>query len=166
MRLIFCCLVLMTPPVLASDFNIAVIDMQKAIHATKEGQKAKEELMKEYKFMEETLKKKEFGLKEKINSFEKKALLLSEAKRSEQQKEIQKLSMELQQKGQEFQFNIQKKQREVTAPIIAKLQKQIKILADKEGFDVVLNKMADNVLWAKKGIDITSTIVGMYEKNS
>jgi outer membrane protein len=156
----------MTPPVLASDFNIAVIDMQKAIHATKDGAKAKKELMKEYKFMEETLKKKEFGLKEKIENFEKKALLLSEKKRSEQQKEIQKLSMELQQKSQQFQFDIQKKQKEATAPIIAKLQKQIKILADKKGFDIILNKTTDNVLWTKKGIDITRTIVGMYEKNS
>ena len=164
MRLIFCLFILITPPVLAGDFKIAVIDLPQAIQATNDGKIAKKKLTQEYQFMEKTLQKKEFGLKEKIQSFEKKALLLSESKRMEQQKEIQKMSLALQQESQKFQLEIQKKQMEATRPIIAKLQKQIEILAEKKGFDLILNKGPDNVLWAKDSIDITKDVISMYEK--
>ncbi|MCB0378553.1 MAG: OmpH family outer membrane protein [Bdellovibrionales bacterium] len=164
MKLLFCCLTLFASSA-SADIKIAVFDMETAIQATSDGKTAKANLVKEFKFLEGKLKKREFGLREKIKEFDKKALILSDKKRVEQQQELQKLSINFQKDMQNFQVEFQKKQIAATKPIIEKLQSEIAKLASQKDFDVVLNKSVDNVLWSKKAIDITDTVVKLYEES-
>lgn len=162
MRIIFCLFTLFCS-VASADYKIAVVDMEFAIQGTSDGKEAKNRLTKEFKLLEGKLKKREFGLMEKVKNFEKKAMILSESKRAEQRAEIQKLSINFQKDMQAFQASIQQKQIEATKPIIAKLEKQISSLAKEKGYDVVLNKSMNNVLWVKKAIDITKIVIQRYE---
>lgn len=164
MKLLICFAVLLTSQASAS-YKVAVFDIKSAIHSTTDGKAAISRLMKEFKLSEAKLKKREYGLQEKIKEFDKKALILSGKKRREQQQELQKVSLNLQRDMQKFQLSFQKKQLEATKPIIEKLKKKVAEIAKKNQYDLILNKSIENVLWAKDSIDITPTVVLLYEKS-
>lgn len=148
----------------SANVSLAVFDMEAAIQATSDGQAAKSKLMQEFKFLEGQLKKQEFSLKEKVQDFEKKASILTESTRSQQRRELQELSLQLQKDMQKFQTEMQSKHLAATKPIVEKLQATVARIATMRGLDVVLNKSIHNVLWAQKAIDITDAVVKMYEK--
>ena len=97
-------------------------------------------------------------------AYHKKAMILTEQKRQEQQQELQKLALELQNKMRAVQMDFQKKQIAKTKPIIDKLQEQVNLLAKEKNYDMVINPAANNVIWAKDKFDITVTVVKRFEK--
>ena len=146
-----------------ADYKIAVFDLQAAVKATTDGKKAIASLDKEFKSIEKELKSRESKLRDKFSTFEKKAMILSEAKRMEQQRELQQLSQALQKDMYEMQMKFQQKQLATTKPIIDKLQAKLTQLAKQESIDVILNKSTNGVLWSKDALNITDKIVKMYE---
>ena len=69
-----------------------------------------------------------------------------------------------QQQVQATQAALQKKEREMTQPILEKLQELLDKRAKADGYTVILEKSEQSVLWAKKDIDMTDAIVKEYEK--
>ena len=152
--------------VACAQLKIAVIDMDFAIQATTDGKNAKLKLGKEFKAIEAKVKSSELTLRKKAKKFEKKAMILSEKKRSQQQQELQKIAFEMQKEIETMRKNLQQKQRNITKPIIEKMERNLAQLAKENGYDIVLNKSVNNVLWAKKQIDITQLAIKKYEKSS
>lgn len=148
-----------------ADFKAAYIDMQKAIQSTKAGKDAKSSLEKEFNKKKEELKKKEGKLKQEADEFEKKRAVLSEKSRAEKQASLQKKMMEFQQELQKSQMNIQQKERELTQPILTKMQKVVDALAKKKGFSMVFEKSGQGVMWAKADLDITDDVIKEFEKS-
>jgi outer membrane protein len=163
-RLLFCLALLFTSTA-SADLKIAVFDMQAAIKQTKDGQLAHKTLTEEFKRMQNRIKKGEYDLSQKVKAFEKKALLLSDKKRQEQQSEIQQLSFNIQKEMQKLQVDFQKKQIVETQPIVEKLQQKITQLSQQKGYDLILNKSSGQVLWTKETLDITQEVVRMYESS-
>ena len=62
------------------------------------------------------------------------------------------------------QMEIQKKERDLTKPIIDKMQKIISDLAKKEGYTAILEKSEQLVLFAQPSIDLTDKVVKEYNK--
>lgn len=56
-------------------------------------------------------------------------------------------------------MNIQKKERDLTQPIIEKLQASIEKVAKAQGYSMVLEKSEQSVLWAQKENDLTDAVV-------
>src|SRR5690606_6762454 len=107
---------------------------------------------------------KEGELKKQADEFEKKRMVLSEKVREEKQIGLQKQMMEFQQELQKSQMNIQQKERELTQPILDKLQKVIGELAKEKGYSMVFEKASQSVMWAKTELDITDEVVKRFEK--
>ena len=147
-----------------ANFKAAYIDMQSAIQATSAGRKAKSKLEKEFNKKKDQLKKKETSLKKRAKEFEKKMMVLSEKKRIEQQTELQKEMMAFQKELGESQVSIQKKEREMTKPILIKLQKIIAQVAKEKGYSMIFEKSEHSVMWAKTDLDITDMVVKKFEK--
>lgn len=147
-----------------ANFQAAYIDMQAAIQATTAGKNAKKNLETEFNKKKDELKKKEGDLKTEADEFEKKRMVLSEKVRGEKQASLQKKMMEFQQELQQSQVNIQKKERELTEPILEKLQKIIGDVAKKKNFSMVFEKASQSVMWAKADLDITDEVVKEFEK--
>ena len=58
----------------------------------------------------------------------------------------------------------QKRERDLTQPIVDKLRKIIGDIATKEDFTVILEKSEQSVMWAKKEIDLTERVVKEFDK--
>ncbi len=150
----------------AADTKIGYVDMQKAIQETTTGKKAKKDLEKEFNAKKADLQKKEADLKKMNEDLEKKASALSDDARQKKQAELQQEMMKFQREVGESQVKIQKKEQDLTKPILDKLQGAIEKVAKAEGYTMVLEKTEQSVLWAQKDNDLTDSIVKEYEKTN
>lgn len=150
----------------AAEMKIGYIDMQKAIQETSSGKKAKASLEKEFNAKKAELQKKEGDLKKMDEDLRKKAAALSDEVRNKKMQELQTEAMKFQREVGESQMNIQKKERELTQPIIEKLQAAVDKVAKEGGYTMVLERSEQSVLWAKKDLDLTDAVVKEFEKTA
>ncbi len=147
----------------AATTNIAVVDMQKAIQGTAEGKKAKSELEGEFEKKKKELQKREGDLKKMGEDLEKKKSVLSEEALGKKQAEFQEEMMKYREVMGKSQVEIQKKERDLTAPILEKMRKVIEKVAKEKGFNLVLEN-SGAILFAEKTNDITDDVVKAFEK--
>jgi len=143
--------VLSTTGFAADVSKVVFIDMQKAIQATKDGAKAKKELESEYNAKKKKLQGTEEKLKKMQEDLEKKAMVLSDDVRTKKQQEFQEEMFAYQKLVGQSQQEIQKREAELTKPILDKMAKIIEQMAKDKGYDIVLERGQNNViLWAKR----------------
>ena len=146
-----------------ADAKIAFVDMQKAIQSTAAGKKAKTELEGEFNKKKKELEKKEADLKKMGEDLERKKSVLSEEVLGKKQAEFQEEMMKYRDVVGKSQVEIQKKERDLTAPILEKMKKTIEKVAKEKGYTVVLENSA-MVLYASADSDMTADVIKTYEK--
>lgn len=149
--------------VFAAEVKIGYIDMQKAIQETAAGKKAKKELEDEFNKKKKDLDKKEADIKKMHEDFEKRSMAMNEDARVKKQQEIRGEMAKYQESAAKAQMEIQKKERDLTKPIVDKLRTIIDDIAKKEDFTVILEKAENSVMWAKKDIDLTERVIKAYD---
>ena len=147
----------------AAEVKIGYIDLQKAIQETSAGKKARKELEKEYNAKKDELQKKDASIKKMQEDLEKKKSVLTDEVRQQKAAELQQEIMKFQQFYQQTQMGMQKKEQELTKPVLEKLQGIVEKVAKDGGYTVILEKSEQSVLWAKKDIDLTDTVVKAFE---
>lgn len=148
-----------------AEVKIGFVDMQRAIQSVSEGKKAKDALEKEVKDKQKELKAKEDDLKKMNEDLEKKSALLSDEVKAKKQQTLQEEMMKYREMVGKSQFDLQKRERDLTMPIVKKLQEVVDGIAAKEDFTMILGA-EQGVLWAKKEIDLTDRVVEEFEKKS
>ena len=146
-----------------ADTKIGFVDMQKAIQATAAGKKAKTELEGDFNKKKKDLEKKEADLKKMGEDLEKKKSVLSEEALGKKQAEFQEEMMKYRDVVGKSQVEIQKKERELTAPILEKMKKAIAKLAKDKGYTLILEN-SQMVLFATAESDLTDEVVKAFEK--
>lgn len=156
--------------VLASAYaegqKIAYVDMQKAITETSAGKMAKKNLEGEFKKKQKEFKKKEEDLKKMSQDLEKKSAVLSDEVKMQKQQSLQKEMLKYRDQVTKSQLEIQKKERELTLPIVKKLSELLAKIAKEKGYSMVLEKSEQGVMWAQKDLDLTDDLVKEFEKKS
>ena len=150
----------------SAETKIGYIDMQKAIQETSTGKKAKSELEAEFNKKKKELEKKEADLKKMNDDLEKKSMVLTDDVKAQRQQELQTEMMKYRELVARSQQDIQKRERDLTVPIVEKLRSILDGIAKKEGYTVVLEKSENSVMWADKQIDLTDRMVKDYEKTA
>lgn len=146
-----------------AEVKIGYVDMQKAIQSTDAGKKAKTELEGEFEKKKKDLQKKEADLKKMGEDLEKKKSVLSEEALGKKQAEFQEEMLKYRDNLGKSQLEIQKKERDLTAPILEKMKKVIEKVAKDKGYNMILENSA-MVLYADKGSDLTDDVVKAFEK--
>ncbi len=149
---------------LASAPKLGYVDMQKAITMTSAGKAAKTKLEKAFKKKQAELKKKEADLKKMSKDLEKKALVLSDDVKLKKQQALQEEMLRYRELVGKSQLSIQKKERELTMPIIKKLKSVMGEIAKADGYTMILEKSEQSVLWAEDSANLTDKIVKAFEK--
>lgn len=148
----------------AAEVKIGYVDMQKAIQETAAGKKAKKELEEEFNKKKKELEKKEADIKKMGEDFEKRSLAMNEEARMKKQGELQGEMRKYQETAAKAQMEIQKREHDLTQPILGKLRGILEDIATKEEYTVILEKAESSVLWAKKEIDLTERLIKEYDK--
>lgn len=147
----------------AAETKIAVVDMQKAVQATAAGKKAKSELEGEFEKRKKELQKKEADLKKMGEDLEKKKSVLSEEALAKKQGEFQEEMLKYRDQVGKSQMEIQKKDRDLTQPILEKMRKVIEKVAKDKGYTLVLENSA-MILYSGKDNDLTDEVIKAFEK--
>ncbi len=148
-----------------AEGKIGFVDVQKAIQATASGKKAKELLDGEYAKRKKDLDKKKADIEKMGQDLEKKKTVLSEEVMNKKQMELQEEMMKFQKVVSENQLEIQKKEKELVEPILERMKKLIDKVAQEKGYAIVLEKQAQNILYAQKDADLTDSVVQEFEKS-
>jgi outer membrane protein len=126
---------------------------------TKEAQARLEKELKKWEQMAEDMQKE---VKELEDKREKQALLMSEQKKKDLDNVIQNKKLELNkfvyeklgQKGDAV-----KKNDELVRPIIEKINAIIKVIAEEENYDLIMDAGFGGVFWAKNKYDLTERVL-------
>lgn len=155
---------MLLPLAAQADVKIGYIDMQKAIQETASGKKAKKDLEEEFNKKKKELEKMEADIKKKGEDFEKRSGVMNEDARTKKQAELNADMRKYQETAGKAQMEIQKRERDLTQPIVTKLREILDGIAKKEDYTIILEKAENSVMWAKKEIDLTDRVVKDYDK--
>jgi outer membrane protein len=148
----------------AEAMKFGVVDMQKAIQETSTGKKAKKELEDEFNKKKKDLEKREADIKKMGEDFEKRSMAMNEEARMKKQAELQGEMRKYQELAGKSQLEIQKRERDLTQPIVTKLRTILDDIAKKEEYTMIFEKSEQSVLWAKRDADLTERLIREYEK--
>jgi outer membrane protein len=143
----------------AEETKIAVIDMQKTIQSSEAGKKAKGELEQAFNKKKKELQDQESNLKKMQEDFQKKQSALSDSAKKDQQAKMQEKFMKYQELLQKSQTEIQKKEQEMSEPIVRKIREKVAEIAKKKGYDLVIERNENVVIFYDPKHDITEEVI-------
>jgi outer membrane protein len=144
----------------AAEAKIAVVDVQHAVMQTEDGIRAQATLKKLFDKRQQELDARQTELGRAREDIEKQSRVLSRQALEKRMEDWQRRMVELQTVFVENNKELQKKQGELTGPIIKKMVGIIARLAKKSGYELIIDKQA--VPYARPDLDLTEQIVQMY----
>lgn len=148
--------------------KIAVIYIQQALVATKEGQKASAELQARFEPRRKEIEGKQSELAVLQKDLSQGANTMAEAKRVSLQRDIDSKTKALQRTSQDAQDEFEQERNRVLNDLGQRMMVVLDKYARDNGYAVVIDVSSEQtpVLWAATGINITQDIVDLYDKNA
>ena len=147
----------------AGAATYAYVDLQKAMETVKEGAAAKAKLEKEFNDKKKTISNREEEIKRMTAEYQKKQVVMSNDKKAEEEQKIQKKMMEYRDIVQQSETQMQKRQVELTQPIIDGLRGIISEIATQGKYDLVYEKNQSGIFFASNAKDITEESIKSYD---
>ncbi|MEK6704540.1 MAG: OmpH family outer membrane protein [Bdellovibrionota bacterium] len=148
----------------AKEMKIGVVDMQKALQGVDAGKKAKLQLEKDFNAKKKELDTEKTSIEKMGEEFKKQSLVMSDEARAKKQGEIQEKILKFQEMTARSQAEIQRKEHELTQPIIGRLREVISELAKQKGYSMVFEKNENTVLYSLDKDDLTNDVINGYTK--
>jgi len=152
----------------AADVKIGVVDSQRILSTYAAAVDANKQLETENNQWAQELQKLTEELQRQEKELDNQSLLLSEAKRKERTEELRSLFDQIQkfrentwgENGKYFQ-----RQQELMRPVFNRINEVINMLGEDDDYDIVLDTVQGNVLYAKQNIDITQDVLDELESD-
>lgn len=142
----------------------AVIDSQRAALDTEDGQRAQATLKKLFDARQLELDRKRNELQKEREALEAKRNTLSPDVLTKRTDEWLKRAAALQQDLSDYSKEMQRKQTELTQPILTKVFQLVAQLAKKEGYDLVVER--STVAYVREGLDLTARVIQLYNQGA
>jgi len=147
-------------PHAAADTRVAVVDVQHAVMQTEDGIRAQGTLKKLFDKRQKELDAKQEELQRAREDIERQARVLSREALARRMEDWQRRMVELQTSFVDYNKELQKKQGDLTGPILRKMMGIITRLAKKNGYELILDRSATP--YARPDLDLTEQVVQMY----
>jgi outer membrane protein len=148
----------------AAQMKVAVVDTQRAVMETEDGLRLQATLKKVFDSRQRELDKKQEELQKERDDIEKQRDVLSKTALAKRVDKWQREMVNLQTVFVEYNKELQKKQNELTQPIIQKAMGIIRRMATQEGYDVVVDKQA--VPYVRSDLDLTDKVIQLYNQGA
>jgi outer membrane protein len=144
----------------AAQAKIAVVDVQGSVMQTEDGIRAQATLKKLFDKRQQDLDAKQVELARSKEDIEKQSRILSREALQRRMEDWQRRMVELQGVFVDYNKELQKKQGELTAPIVKKMIGIIGRIAKRNGYELVIDKQA--APYARADLDLTEQVIQMY----
>jgi len=147
--------------------KVGVISVQGAIVGTKDGQKASQELDAKFAPRKKSFDSRQSEVASLQDQMNKGGAVLSEDKRNQLARDIDEKKKRLERDMQDAQEELQSEQQRLLQSLGQRMMAVIEKYAKDNNYTLILDVSNPNtpVLYASSGIDITSDIVSLYDKN-
>jgi outer membrane protein len=145
----------------ASATKVALIRMQEAIKDTKDGKKAEETLKKEIEDRQKKLQAEGEKIQKQMEDLRKQGMVMDEKSRGEKEAAIQKQVMAFEESKMRNQQEFQKRDQEISEPIIKKLRSIVAAVSKEKGYTLVID--TGSVIYANDQDDITDEVIKRYD---
>ncbi len=159
---LICSLGLSTPAF--ADAKIAVVDLQRAINETQDGQQAKARLKKVFDQRQKSLDDAQNKLKAMKEELEKKKDVLARDVLQKKLEEYQKNFVDLQSKYVDYQKELAAKEGELTKVIVARMERILRTLGQQQGYSLILERNEGGVVYMPTQLDLTNEVIQRYNK--
>ncbi|GMT42614.1 MAG: membrane protein [bacterium] len=160
----------LSAPLYAQQGKIGVINMQRALNGTEEGQKELKKLKKRLNSENKIFKKKEDKIKKLQDELSKQGFLLSDKSRVEKEEKFRQLNRDIERYQEDSRAEFTRLQREATDRMFKKLMKILTDYAKNNNFSIILEagnsnaNMPGMVLYNDKKVDVTDDVINLYNK--
>lgn len=145
-----------------AQLKIRYIDSQKILDSYPEFQEAQKKLDEIRKNYETEFTKMQQDAQKLYEEIQNQSLLLSPEKKAEKEAALQNLATQLERYQYEKlgpQGELYRKNKELTDPIVSKINQVIRKVGEQEGYDYILDAVGGVVLFAKPEYDITDKVL-------
>lgn len=139
----------------AADFRIGVVDTERILRESVPAVQAEKKIEKEFEQRDLEMKKIAKQVKEIQTYFDKEGMTLVDAEHRSKERELANLNVNLQRMQREFREDLNLRKNEELALVLARANKAIKIIAESEKFDLVLQE----AVYRNVKIDITDRVL-------
>ena len=140
--------------------KIGILDGQRVLETSDAGQAARNQIKKRYSRMEEELKKRNAEFEEQKNQFERNAMVMSQEKREQSQRDLQIKKMDLQQMSKKYTGELKQMEQKLLSKINDDVKKIVQEIGKTEGYLVIIDRAA--VPYYPTSIDITDKLIKKY----
>jgi outer membrane protein len=146
--------------------KVAIIAVQQAILATKDGQKAQQDLTAKFNPQKAKLEQRQQQLASMNDQLKKGAATMSDAAKEKLNRDIETLNKTLTREGEDFDTELQQEEQKLMNDLGAKIMDVIIKYANQNGLAMVIDVSSQQtpVLWADQSINITEQIVKLYDQ--
>ena len=144
--------------------RVAIVDVQRCLLETKEGQAAKKDLEKSFNKGQSRLDKKAKDLEKDFRDLQAKAAMLSRQELGKRQEALMRSQAELEQLSMELQEEVANKEALLTEKIYKKVQTIVKQIALEENLQIVLVRSEMTVIYSNPKLDLTNRVIVRYDK--
>jgi outer membrane protein len=143
--------------------KIAYVDIAKIIQEAEAAQEAKKKLQGEYERRQAELKKMQDEILKMQDDFMSKVKFMSQQEADKRRAEIEAKQNEFLQKLRQAELEIQSLDAKLTQGVIEDIRKIVERIAQREGYDIVLEK--NQIIYVKDADDITFRIIDEYNRS-
>lgn len=148
----------------AENIKIGSVDLVKALNESDAGKKAKADLEFLIKTKQSSLDEKGKTIEKLKGEIDKQASVLSADARKTKEEELERLIREYQRLVTDSQNEVKKKEGEITGDILKELREIIGKMGSDEGYTIVLESGEGMILYAKKDIDMTDSVIKKHNE--
>jgi outer membrane protein len=156
-------------PAAAQNIRIGFVDSQRIFAEYKAAQEAQDRFSREIQSWRTEADDRRRQVDELRNELKDQDPLLSESKRLEKESALQKSVSDYDRFVQDFWGPAGKVQRlndEITREVIGKVRDAVELLANREGYDLVLDAADGNVIFGVKSLDLTQRVLDDLNKST
>ncbi len=157
------------PAAQATDaFKMGVVDPQAVLEKSKAGKKALDGLKEYVSTRQKLLSGDEEDLRNTEKTLKEQAAKLSDTEKKEKETQFRTKVQEFQKRAQEFNQELQGKQKELVDEYMKKISLATKVVAEKGGFALVVDKGSEQtvkiVIYSKDTIDLTEQVIKEFDR--
>lgn len=146
----------------AADFRIGFVDTERVLRESEQAVRAEKKIEKEFSIRDQEIKKLAKQAKEVQDELEKDGIKMSDSNRRIKERELASLNLQLQTQQREFREDLNLRKNEELAQVLAKADKAIKTIAERDEYDVILQE----AVYRNPKVDITDKVLKLLADES
>ncbi len=142
----------------AAEFKMGTVNVQDILTKSADWKRVQDSVKRKAEEMGRPLQQRRQGIAQEVQDFEKQAGVMKDDAKKRKQEELQKKMSDFEKQATDAQKQLQQFEEREKSPILKKLEEAVKVVAQENKLDLVLDTMNPGLLYASPGTDITEKV--------